>query len=132
VEALVDDALELGRDLLLQIGQVILTDPLPWLHRLIVLSGEHLHEEQRIHSQHSWLLVQVIVKVIIALITELDLLQVDLNANIRHKNILERNRLLQRKCGPVSDVSKRVQQLFSPVFKERLMIQKTFSSLLCH
>jgi hypothetical protein len=29
VEALVDDALELGRDLLLQIGQVILTDPLP-------------------------------------------------------------------------------------------------------
>lgn len=76
--------------------------------------------------------MQVIVKVIIALITELDLLQVDLNANIRHKNILERNRLLQRKCGPVCDVPKRVQQLFSPVFEERLMIQKTFSSLLCH
>jgi hypothetical protein len=68
--------------------------------------------------------VHVVVKVIVSLLPELDLLQVHLDPDIADIHVLKRDFLVQRKRAFVGDVSKGIEELFGPVFKKVWVLYK--------
>jgi len=66
----------------------------------------------------------VVVKIIVSLLTELDLLQVHLDPDIADIHVLERNFLMQGKRAFVCDVPEGIEEFFGPVFKKVWVLDK--------
>ena len=73
--------------------------------------------------------MHVVVQIIVSLLPELDLLEVDLNANIAHIHILQAEVLLESVSALVGDVSESVQQFLSPILKERYLRHESLSQI---
>lgn len=89
VNALVQDALELGVDL--QAVELVVVLPV----------GQHLYEHFGVHLEVLGLDLEVEVKGVIPLLAELELLQVDLDAHVAHEHVLQGDVFSQVVCAPV-------------------------------
>ena len=61
--------------------------------------------------------MHVVVQLIVTLVSKLDLLEVDLDANITHVDIFQAKVLLQAVRALVSDVSERIEKFLCPVLE---------------
>ena len=59
----------------------------------------------------------MVVQLIVALVSKLDLLEVDLDANVTHVDIFQAEVLLQAVRALVGDVSERIEKFLCPVFE---------------
>ena len=64
--------------------------------------------------------MEVVVKVVVSLFPEFNLLQIDLDADVRNENIFQGDRLLKGVGAAVGDVSESVEELFGPIFEKGL------------
>ena len=62
--------------------------------------------------------MHVVIKLVVTLITKLDLFQVDFDSNIAHVNVLQTEVFLQTISTLVCDVSESIEKLFGPILEE--------------
>lgn len=62
--------------------------------------------------------MHVVLKVVVSLLSKLDLFEVDFDANIADIDIFQTEIFLKAESALISDVSESIQQLFSPEFEQ--------------
>ena len=62
--------------------------------------------------------MHVVVQVVVSLLTELDLLEVDLDTNVAHIDVLEGEVFLQTIGTLVCDITESVQKFLGPVLEQ--------------
>ena len=98
--------------------------------RLVLISiGKHLDQELGVHLEHLAFYVHVVVQVVVSLLSKLDLLEVDLDANVADIHILQAEVLLEAVRALVGDVSECIQQLLRPVLEERYLWHECLSKI---
>ena len=97
---------------------------------LVLISvGQHLDQELGVHLEHLALHVHVVVQIVVSLLSELDLLEVNLDANVADIHILQAEVLLEAVCALVGDVPESVQQLLGPILEERYLWHECLSKI---
>ena len=73
--------------------------------------------------------MHVVVQIVVSLLSKLDLLEVDLDANVTDIHILQAEVLLEAVCALVCDVAESVQQLLRPILEERDLWHECLSKI---
>ena len=73
--------------------------------------------------------MHVVIELVVPLVAKLDLLEVDLDADVADVNVLQTQVLLQAIRALVCDVPESVEQLLGPILEERDLRQQRFAQV---
>ena len=73
--------------------------------------------------------MHVVVQIVVSLLSELDLLEIDFDANVADIHILQAEVLLEAVSALVGDVAESVQQLLRPILEERDLWHECLSKI---